>query len=114
MAAKKRRLRVELSPAAVSSLEEIGEWNARAYGLDHARRYIAFVIDQTEKLRTLHFAGKPVPTRPNLAYVIIRRNRKGHGHVAVYQVLGDLVMVLNYYHTAQDWQARLKASGLSL
>jgi hypothetical protein len=38
---------------------------------------------------------------------VIRRHRKGHGHVAVYELIGDVIHVLNFYHTAQDWQNKL-------
>jgi plasmid stabilization system protein ParE len=108
MAAKSRRLRISLSPVALAKLDEIGDWNARSYGPDHAHRYIAFLRTETAKLSTLYFAGNPVPTRPQLSYVTMRKRRRGHGHIAVYQVIGEVVYVLTYYHTAEDWQTKLK------
>lgn len=108
MAAQTRRLTVKLSTAALAKLDEIGEWNASTYSPDHAHRYVAFVKTETAKLATLYFAGKPVPTRPKFSYVTIRKRRRGHGHIAVYQLIGEVVYVLTYYHTAQDWQAKLK------
>jgi plasmid stabilization system protein ParE len=98
---------VSLSPAAIASLDEIGDWNARTYGPDHAHSYVAFLRTETAKLATLYFAGKPVPTRPKRSYITIRKHRGGHGHVAVYELIGEVVYVLNYYHTAQNWQTRL-------
>jgi len=51
--------------------------------------------------------GKPVGTRPDLRYIIIRRRAKGHGHVAVYNFDEKEVRVLHIFHTAQDWQTKL-------
>src|SRR5580658_1241023 len=107
MVAKSRRMTVSLSPAAIASLDEIGDWNARTYGTDHAHRYITFLRTETAKLAVLYFAGKPVRARPKLSYITIRKHRKSHGHVAVYELIGEVVYVLNYYHTAQDWQKKL-------
>jgi plasmid stabilization system protein ParE len=100
-------LTVTLTPEALAALDRIWEWNARTYSDEHADRYIAFVRKETAKLSRLHFAGKPVSTRPSLSYITIRKRRGGHGHVAVYQVIGDVVLILNYYHTAQDWPSKL-------
>jgi plasmid stabilization system protein ParE len=99
---------VSLSPAALADLDEIGDWNARTYGPKHAHRYVAFLRDETAKLATLSFAGKPVPTRQKLSYITIHRHPRGHGHVAIYELIGEVVYVLHYYHTAQDWQTKLK------
>jgi plasmid stabilization system protein ParE len=56
---------VSLSPPpALANLDEIGDWNARTYGPDHAHRYVAFLRTETAKLATLYFVGKPVPTHP--------------------------------------------------
>jgi plasmid stabilization system protein ParE len=107
MVAESRRMRVSLSSAAIADLGEIWDWNAGTYGPDHAHRYIAFLRAETAKLATFYFAGKPVPTRPKLSYVTIRRHRKGHGHVGGYELIGDVVYVLHYYHSAQDWQNKL-------
>jgi len=101
-------MKVSLSPAALANLDEIGDWNARAYGPHHAHRYVAFLRAETSKLATFYFAGKPVSTRPKLSYITIRRHSRGHGHIAVYELIGEVVYVLHYYHTAQDWQAKLK------
>jgi plasmid stabilization system protein ParE len=108
MAAQSRRLTVELSTAALAKLDEIGDWNARNYNPDHAHRYVTFLKTETAKLATFYFAGKPVPTRPRFSYITIRKRRKGYGHIAVYQVISGVVYVLTYYHTAQDWQTKLK------
>jgi len=96
-----------LSPAALQSLDEIWGWNARHHGAAHADNYTAFVLEKTNQLTSANFRGKPVPTVPRLSYIMIRRRRKGHGHLAVYEVIGDTIHVLQFYHTAQDWQTKL-------
>lgn len=107
MADESRNLSVSLSPAALSTLDEIWGWNAQNYGVVHANQYIAFLLAETDKLRSVYFTGKPVPTLPRLSYIVIRRRRKGHGHLAVYELIGDVIHVLQFYHTAQDWQTEL-------
>ena len=109
MAAEPRKLSVSLSNRALASLEEIWEWNAKTYSVEHADRYIEFLRTQTQDLATTYAVGRPVPTRPSYRYATIRRRRrKGHGHVVVYEIIGDSVYVLNYFHTAQDWQNTLR------
>jgi plasmid stabilization system protein ParE len=108
MAGRPRKLTLSLSAAALASLDHIWDWNAERYNLGHADRYVAFLHSAVERLTDEFFAGKPVPTRPKLSYIVIRRSRKGHGHVAVYELIGDVIQVLDFFHTAQDWQAKLK------
>jgi len=108
MAAAARELKVLLSARALAALDAIWDWNARRYSVEHADRYIAFLRSATQKLSAGHRSGRPVPDRPGLRYVVLRpRRRKGHGHIAVYEVIGDAVYILDYFHTAQDWQDRL-------
>lgn len=103
MASQTPKLTVVISDDARRTLDHIWSWNATHYDSDHAFRYISFLIDETEQLATTYLSGRPVPTNPNLRYVIIRRRRKGHGHLAVYELVGDRIHVLDYFHTAQDW-----------
>lgn len=108
MAAAERELKVILSAGALAALDAIWGWNARKYSVEHAERYIAFLSGATQRLSTGHGSGRPVPNRPNLRYVVFRpRRRKGHGHIAVYEVVEDAVYVLDYFHTAQDWQNQM-------
>jgi plasmid stabilization system protein ParE len=107
MAGESRKLTVSLSPAALLALDEIWEWNAQHYGVEHADKYVTFLLDEANQLATWYFRGKPVPQLPRLSFIVIQRRRKGHGHLAVYELIGDMIQVLNFYHTAQDWQNRL-------
>jgi hypothetical protein len=68
---------------------------------------LSFLLSEARKLSTDYFFGKAVPARPRLSYVIIRRRRKGHAHLAVYELIDNVINVLNFYHTARDWQAKL-------
>jgi|GEM_PF-868030 len=107
MAGKSRKLTVTLSPKALAALDLIWDWNAKAYSINHAHRYIAFLKEQTQRLEDEFFAGKAVRKHPNLCYITIKLRRKGNGHVAVYEFVGDDILVLNYFHTAQDWRTKL-------
>jgi hypothetical protein len=42
-----------------------------------------------------------------LHYIVIQRSKRGHGHVAIYEIIDNKVNVIDYYHTAQDWQSKL-------
>ena len=108
MVAQSSPLRVELSASALAKLDEIGDWNAQTYGAEHAHEYVSFLKAETAKLSTLYFLGKRVPNRSNLHYIVIRKRRRGHGHIAVFELIGDVIYVITYYHTAQDWQNRLR------
>src|SRR5437867_3393149 len=101
------KLPVFLSRHALATLDQIWAWNAERYNPEHADRYLAFLRSEAEKLATDYLAGKAVPTRPAMRYITIQRRRKGHGHVAVYEVIADAVHVLDFFHTAQDWPRRL-------
>lgn len=103
MAQKRHRLNLSYSDAALKSLDQIWDWNAANYGPAHADQYVGFLRSAVDRLATEYAVGRPVPNRPALKYISIRRRRKGHGHVAVYRVTADAVHVLDFFHTAQDW-----------
>jgi len=107
MARKPPKLTVAYSPEAHTSLDEIWDWNARRYGRDHATRYIEFLQNETDKLDTDYLRGRRVPTRPEYRYITIKRRQPGYGHVAIDEIVGDTVKILDYFHTAQNWQAKL-------
>ena len=105
MAREPTRLRVVISRRAQLDLDEIWEYNVNAYGLEHADRYLSFLEDETARLAVDYKLFATVPNRPGLQRMTIRKGR-GHGHVAVFEVKGETVEVLRYFHTAQDWQGR--------
>lgn len=95
------------SPESLRSLDAIWLWNADQHGPDHADRYLAFLLSETRRLIISPLVGSAVPTRPALRYLLLRKRKRGHGHVAVYQVAGQTVRILDYFHTAQDWQRKV-------
>lgn len=107
MARHARRLTLEYTAESIADLDEIWEWNAERFGVDHANRYIAFLKIQCGKLTTTETPGRPVPTRDRYRYSIIKRRSKGHGHVAVFELAGRVLRLLRYFHTSQDWQSKL-------
>jgi plasmid stabilization system protein ParE len=60
-----------------------------------------------DKLTKSFNKGKPVPSRSDLRYIIVRRRPKGYGHIAVYNYDDREVHLLHVFHTAQNWQAQL-------
>ena len=99
---------VDYTPQALANLDEIWDWNAEQYGRVHANSYVEFLQRRTDRLSTDHAHGKPVPTNSKLYYRVIQRKKKRYGHIVVYEVNDDdVVRVLRYFHTAQDWQNKL-------
>ena len=100
------RLSVVISPKARRDLSQIWQYNSDAYDDDHADAYVEYLLSETAKLETRYLLGKPVPSRRDLRFRIIRKG-SGHGHYVVYRILTDNVEVLHYFHTAQDWRRGL-------
>jgi plasmid stabilization system protein ParE len=99
---------VDFTREALANLDEGWDRNAEQYGRVHADLYIQFLRKRTERLSTEYASGKPVPASPKLFYRVIQKKRKRHGHIVVYEVNDDdVVRILRYFHTAQDWQTKL-------
>jgi len=92
---------------ALQDLDEVAAWNSERYGPDHAAHYITMLRRQIGDLGESYPRGTAVPSRPDLRYVRLGKRQSGHGHIAVYRIGNDAVVVLHVFHTAQDWQARL-------
>ena len=107
MARKPPKLKVTISPRALNTLDEIWEWNEKTYDTEHAENYVDFLKREVRGLATAYHDGRFVATAPELQYITIRRNPRGHGHVAIYEIVGNNVIVLSFYHTSQDWQGKL-------
>lgn len=105
---KRPTLTVVYAAKALKELDEIWDWNDERHGSDHADQYVEFLERQIDALSSDHRLGKQVGFRPELSYILIRRKSKGHGHIAVYGVDEMRVNVLHVFHTAQDWQSKLK------
>ena len=107
MARKSEKISLAISPKARGDLASIWRWNAEAYGANHADRYLEFVINGAEKLIAGGLLAKAVPGRSAYSYVLIRKSRRGHGHVAVFTVDGKEIHILRFFHTAEDWRSKL-------
>ena len=99
---------VDYTPEALANLDEIWDRNAEQHGRVHADSYVEFLRKRTDRLSTDYASGKSVPTNLSLFYRVIQKRKKRHGHIVVYEVNeDDVVRILRYFHTAQDWQNKL-------
>jgi plasmid stabilization system protein ParE len=51
--------------------------------------------------------GRVVPTNLEFQYKTLLKRSGGHGHVVVYKVNPGEVNVVDYFHSAQDWQTKV-------
>jgi plasmid stabilization system protein ParE len=76
--------------------------------MNHAASYVDFLRTRTDRLSADFALGRPVPTNPRFLYRVIQKRTKRHGHIVVYEVTEtELIRILRYFHTAQDWQKAL-------
>jgi len=108
MATEKPPLTVILSPTALDELDDIWRWNADHYSVSHADDYLAYLNQSIGDLAENYVRGKAVSTRRDLHYVLIRHRSRRHGHVAVYNFDDREVHILHIFHTAQDWQNKVR------
>jgi plasmid stabilization system protein ParE len=101
-----RKLRVILSREAEANLEEIWHWNAMAHDPQWADDYRAFLISNIRNLAAA--SGRIVAGEPALRYVRVRKKAKSHGHIIVFREAGEDMEIVFIFHTAQDWQNRLR------
>lgn len=108
MAEKPPRLNVTITPRALRDLDEIWEWNAEHYDIDHADAYTSFLLEEASKLGVNYPLAKSVLTAPEFFYSTLPKSRRkqSHHHLAVFQVEEGTVEVLRFYHSRQDWQKR--------
>lgn len=104
MARTSRTLTLEYSAHALNDLDSIWTWNAKEKGISHADEYIAFLRAETLKLLSFPRSGRIVPTHNIYRYKLIKRRNKSHGHLVVFVVRKQVVKVLRYFHTSQNWQ----------
>ena len=107
MAEFSRKLKPIYSAESIADLDEIWDWNAAQHGEIHASQYREFLKLQTLKLTELKNPGREVPTRTTYRYAVIKRRQRGYGHIVIFQIEGEVMTILHYYHTAQDWQTKV-------
>jgi plasmid stabilization system protein ParE len=101
-------MKVVRSPISHDELFEIWRWNVERYNVKHANEYLKFLNESIDHLAANHRHCRTVPDRPDLRWATLRRKSTGHAHVAVFMVIDGTIRVLHIFHTAQDWQNRLK------
>lgn len=92
---------------SLANLDKIWEWNAEHKSSAHADRYLAFLKTQTNKLLATNNPGRPVPERESYRYAILKRRSRGYGHVVIFEIDGQVLRVLRYFHTSQDWENQI-------
>ena len=98
---------VQFGHEAEEDLYEVWEWNAHRHGHVRANDYRSFLLAEIDKLADDHALGRSVGQR-GLRYVTIRRRPSAQGHVVVYAVGENRIVVARVFHTAQDWRTRLE------
>jgi plasmid stabilization system protein ParE len=99
-------VRVVVSPQARADLDDIWRWNAKDKGVDHADSYLAYLSEQISSLDKKHASGKKIDSR-NLRYLLVQRRAGGHGHIVIYSLISNEIIVFHVFHTAQNWQMEL-------
>ena len=104
--AQPKRLKVKLSPEALSDLDEITDWNIKQNGFDQAFRYREFLLQGIGHLADNFPAARQVKSRPDLRFNVLRWSSRGHGHIVVFVVddTSETINVARLYHTSQNWE----------
>lgn len=100
-------MEVIFAPEAQADLIKIWNWNAKERGVSHADNYLNYLGEKLEGLAESYTLAKHVPGRQDLWYLDMRRRRRGHGHLAVFTIYEDRIVVVHVFHSAQDWTNRL-------
>ncbi len=104
--ARQERLIVKLTDTALAALDDIWDWNVERYGRLHADEYVEFLRAGAEALGDSRAAARLVPTFPAYSFITLRWGKpRSHAHIVVFEIQGDAVQILDFHHTAQNWQA---------
>ncbi len=107
MPRKAVKLNVRFSYNANRSMLQIWRWNFDTYDEEHANDYISFLMKRTSALDVNYLDARIVPTNPSFRYKTFRKSTGGHGHVVIYKVNPTDIYIVDFFHTAQDWQAKV-------
>jgi plasmid stabilization system protein ParE len=92
-----------ISSRALQDLKDIWLYNFKAYSRKRADDYVAFLHAALDKITADPAAGKPYLVLPDVYYIVIRRRRRGHGHIAFFQYDSMSLTVTRILHTSRDW-----------
>src|SRR5437879_754856 len=101
--ARKERLKLVISVAALADQGAIWEYNAQKYGPKHADDYLTFLDEQLLTLLSYPRRGVVVSARPGYRRLLMAKRSGGHGHLAFYRITAEAIEVVRILHTAQDW-----------
>jgi len=106
---KKRnsKIPIQYSRQAIFEIDKIWSWNEKTYDSIHASAYVRFLLREAERLCRKKDAGQPIEGFPHWRQLFVRQSNKGHGYVVVFRKAEQLIEILHFYHSAQDWQQRL-------
>lgn len=51
--------------------------------------------------------GKSISEHSEERALLLRRKKARYGHVLIYRVRGKQIVVLRFFHTAQDWRGHM-------
>lgn len=103
-------MKVIRAAAVARELSAIWRYNARTYNPQHANDYEDSLVRDIDALEYEPTLGRPLEGHPGLRSLTLKRSLQGHGHIVIYRVdeAAQTIRVLHVYHTAQDWQGRLR------
>ncbi len=107
MARQAKKLAVQYTHKARSSLLSIWDWNAERYDSMHADRFLGFLKQEIDKLSEAYKKGIVIPFRPELRSKVITKRANRFGYVVIYRILDESVEVMQILHTARDWQNQI-------
>jgi plasmid stabilization system protein ParE len=97
------------SARAMKDLDAIWEYNAEFYGsAQHADNYVGFLQTQIRKLVDEPRKGKSIEINPRFRYLLMKWSPDGHGHIAVYRVSQLRIRISRIFHSAQDWETKMR------
>src|SRR5438874_228634 len=70
----------------------------------HANPYLDFLKNRIIMLAESKILGRQLPGNLSRSYLLMRRKSRGHGHIAVYEIAENAIIILHVFHSAQDWQ----------
>ena len=101
------KCRVELLDAAWRDVDKIADFHLEKVGSDSAQRITDKILNSIENLAESPLMGPPHPD-PELAIQGYRKLVLAKTYVAVYRVIGNVVLVYRVVNRATDYPKLLK------
>ena len=98
---------VTFSQRALARLEEIYDWNCEQYRPAWAQSYVVWLTTEVENIEHAPRRLRAIGERDDLLFATFKRSNKkhSHGYVVIYRRTEAMLVVLDIFHTAQDWTA---------